>query len=136
MLLKTEAIAPRLTEICRSRGISWEVDVPAGFQWIGDEEVETHAIRPALSAIEDPRFAGGVKSEFNSARNELSLGTPTALKQALFESGSAVESAMKVLLGGSSPPRPTPKPRISGVFLLAACSTSLSRVRLVVRRRR
>jgi hypothetical protein len=97
--LRAEALAPHLTEVCRNRGIPWEFDSEEGFRWIGDHEVETHAVRPALSAVEDPRFAGGVKSEFDSARSELGLGTPTALKQAVFEAGSAVESAMKVLLG-------------------------------------
>lgn len=96
--LKAGALADRLNEVCRNRAIPWEFDSEEGFRWIGDQVVETHAVRPALSAIEDPRFAGGVKSEFDSARAELALGTPTALKQAVYEAGSAVESAMKVLL--------------------------------------
>jgi hypothetical protein len=98
LMLKAEALSPALNEVLRNRGIPWEFDSDGGFCWIGDQEVETLAVRPALSAIEDPRFAGGVKSEFDSARAELGVGTPTALKQAVSEAGSAVESAMKVLL--------------------------------------
>ncbi len=55
--LNAEALAPSLNEVCRNRGIPWEFDPNEGFRWIGDREVEHHAIRPALSAIEDPRFA-------------------------------------------------------------------------------
>jgi hypothetical protein len=95
---QADALAPALNEVLRNRGVPWEFDSNDGFRWIGDHEVETLAVRPALSALEDARFAGGVKSEFDNARAELGLGTPTAPKQAVFEAGSAVESAMKVLL--------------------------------------
>lgn len=86
----------RITSICKKRGIPWEFTASEGFRWIGDEEVATSAIRPALSAVEDPRLLG-VKSHFDSARSELSLGTPTALRQTIHESACAVEGAMKVL---------------------------------------
>lgn len=88
----------RINQICRARGIPWTFTVVDGFEWVGDQEVETQAIRPALSAIADPRFAGGVKTEFDTARQELALGAPTALSQCLQQAGSAVESAMKVVL--------------------------------------
>lgn len=88
----------RIDRICRSRGVPWTFTVVHGFEWVGDQEVETHAIRPALSAISDPRFSGGVKTEFDTARRELALGTPTALSQCVQQAGSAVESAMKVVL--------------------------------------
>jgi HEPN domain-containing protein len=91
-------LAERLTRICRMRGAPWAFDPTDGWQWVGDELVEMTILRPALSAIEDPRFAGGVRSEFESARNELRTGTPVARKQAVYESGASVESAMKVLL--------------------------------------
>jgi hypothetical protein len=87
----------RITSICRKRGIPWEFTAGEGFRWIGDAEVEASAMRPALSAVEDPRFLG-VKSHFDSARSELALGTPTALRQSVHESACAVEGAMKVLL--------------------------------------
>jgi hypothetical protein len=89
--------AERITRICQNRGIPWELDWREGFRWVGDREIESLAVRPALSAIEDPRFAG-VKSEFDQARKELALGTPEALKQCVHESACAVESAMRVLL--------------------------------------
>jgi hypothetical protein len=88
----------RITEICRSRVAPWEFHRAKGFQWIGDHEIETNAVRPALSAIEHPAFAGGVKDEFDSARAELALGTPKALSQSIHQSGNTVESAMKVVL--------------------------------------
>jgi hypothetical protein len=87
----------RITSICKKRGIPWEFTASEGFRWIGDQEVETSAMRPALSAVEDPRLLG-VKSHFDSARSELALGTPTALRQTVHESACAVEGAMKVLL--------------------------------------
>jgi len=94
--LATNPVA-RITSICRKRGIPWEFAAGEGFRWIGDADVETLAMSPALSAIEDPRLLG-VKSHFDSARSELALGTPTSLRQSVHESACAVEGAMKVLL--------------------------------------
>jgi hypothetical protein len=91
-----------INRICRNRRIEWEFETSEGFAWIGDEEVEQRAIRPALSAITDARFAGATRSEFDQARVEIALGTPASLKQAVHESGCAVESAMKVLLAEHS----------------------------------
>jgi hypothetical protein len=88
----------RINQICRARGVPWTFTVVDGFEWIGDREVEAQAIRPALSAISDPRFAGGVKTEFDTARQQLALAAPTALSQCLQQAGSAVESAIKVVL--------------------------------------
>ena len=48
----------RITNICRRRGIPWEFTASEGFRWVGDAEVEASAMRPALSAIEDPRLRG------------------------------------------------------------------------------
>ncbi len=87
----------RITSICRKRGIPWEFTASEGFRWIGDAEVEASAMRPALSAIGDPRLLGA-KSHFDSARSELALGTATALRQSVHESACAVEGTMKVLL--------------------------------------
>jgi hypothetical protein len=94
--LATNPVA-RITSICKKRGIPWEFTESEGFRWVGDADVEASAMRPALSAVEDPRLLG-VKSHFDSARSELALGTPTALRQAVHESACAVEGAMKVLL--------------------------------------
>jgi hypothetical protein len=91
-------VAGRITDICKARGAPWKFDLVDGFVWIGDEEIESKAIVPALSAIADRRFAGGVRQEFESARGELALGTPAALSKCLQQSGCAVESAMKITL--------------------------------------
>lgn len=96
--LRMEDAAPRITTVCRTRGAPWIFDAEEGFQWVGDAEVERELVRPALAAINDPRFGGGVRSEFESARAELRTGTPQALKQAIHEAGCSVESAMKVVL--------------------------------------
>jgi hypothetical protein len=90
--------AARITELCRRRGAPWAFREGHGFEWVGDEEIERTAVLPALSAVSDPRFAGGVKSDFESARAELALGTPKALSQSVHQSGCAIESAMKVVL--------------------------------------
>jgi hypothetical protein len=89
--------SPRITDICKRRGIPWDFTRQAGFRWIGDEEVEASAMRPALSAIEDRRLASA-KSHFDSARSELALGTPSALPQCVHQSACAVESTMKAVL--------------------------------------
>ncbi len=96
--LRMEDAAPRITTVCRTRGAPWVFDASDGFQWVGDAEVERELVQPALAAINDPRFGGGVRSEFESARAELRTGTPQALKQAIHEAGCSVESAMKVVL--------------------------------------
>ena len=88
----------RITQICRSRRAPWSFTIEDGFVWTGDEEIEALAIIPALTALADARFAGGVKAEFESARQELSVGVPTALSKSVQQSGAAVESAMKVVL--------------------------------------
>jgi hypothetical protein len=94
---KLNTTVTRVTSICRKRGIPWEFNYSDGFRWVGDEQVEAAALRPALSAIEDPRLASA-KSHFDSARSELALGTPIALPQSVHQSGCAVESAMKAVL--------------------------------------
>jgi hypothetical protein len=94
---KLNSTVTRITSICRKRGIPWEFNGSDGFRWVGDTQVESSAMRPAISAIEDPRLASA-KSHFDSARAELTLGTPSALPQSVHQSGCAVESAMKAVL--------------------------------------
>jgi hypothetical protein len=87
----------RINVICKRRGIPWEFTSADGFAWTGDAEVEELAMRPALSAVQDPRLAGA-KHNFDAARAELATGTPTSLRQCVHESACAVESAMKTVL--------------------------------------
>jgi hypothetical protein len=90
--------AARITAICRNRGIHWRLDAEHGWQWIGDEAIEREVMQPALSILNDPRFASGVRVEFEQARTELKVGAPQARKQVLTEAASSVEGAMKVVL--------------------------------------
>jgi len=101
---RMEDAAARITEICKNRGTPWAFAHPDGFEYVGDQQVETELIRPALAAVNRAEFAGGVKQEFDSARAELAQGTPTALKQAMHEAGNSVESAMKVVLEAHNVP--------------------------------
>jgi hypothetical protein len=101
---KVGAASDRITQICRSRGIPWAFSHLHGFEYVGDEQVERDLVRPALAAINRPEFAGGVRTEFESARAELAKGTPEALKQAIHEAGCCLESAMKVVLGAHGIP--------------------------------
>jgi hypothetical protein len=87
----------RINTICKRRGIPWEFTAADGFTWIGDAVVEELAVRPALSAIQDPRFSGA-KDHFDAARSELAEGKPKALRQSVHESACAVEAAMKAVL--------------------------------------
>ena len=92
------AEADRISSICRSRGIPWRFDRGDGFVWVGDQEVEERAVAPAMSALGDPRFSGGVRVEFESACAELAEGTPQALSKSVHQAGVSVESALKVVL--------------------------------------
>jgi hypothetical protein len=87
----------RITAICRHRGIPWRLG-RHGFEWTGDQLIEHEIIQPALTMLNDRRFASGVRVEFEQARAELKIGTPPARKQALHEASCSVESAMKVVL--------------------------------------
>ena len=48
----------RINTICKRRSIPWEFTAADGFAWVGDAEVEELTLRPALSAIQDPRLSG------------------------------------------------------------------------------
>jgi hypothetical protein len=95
---RMEEAAERISRICRDRGAPWAFAAPAGFEYVGDEDVEQKLIRPALAAINRPEFSGGVRAELEAARGELAKGAPGELKQAVHEAGCSVESAMKVVL--------------------------------------
>lgn len=95
---RMEQAADRITSICRSRGAPWIFASTNGFEWVGDATVARDLVEPALAAINDRRFTGGVRSEFEAARSELRQGTPQSRKQAIHEAGCCVESAMKVVL--------------------------------------
>jgi hypothetical protein len=93
-----DSASERITAICRNRGVPWRFDPEDGWCWVGDSVVEEEVVRPALSALHDPRFAGSVRNEFEQARVKLRDGIPAARKQALTEAAKSVESAMKVVL--------------------------------------
>jgi hypothetical protein len=121
----------RVTEICRRRGAPWVYSLGAGFEWIGDAEVDARAIQPALTAIADSRFAGGVKAEFDAARSELALGTPVALSQSVHQAGCAVESAMKVLLtdnGVAYGPGDTAQPLFDHIVVAGVAPREMDRL--------
>jgi hypothetical protein len=92
--LEEEAV--RISTVLQSRGVPWRLNA-RGFVWVGDETVERHVLSPAHSRLQDPRLAGGPRSEFAQALVELRLGTPTALKQVLGEAAASVESTMKII---------------------------------------
>jgi hypothetical protein len=95
---KAEQATKRIGDILQNRGIPYRFNGINGFAWVGDTEVERELVEPAVAAINDSRFAGGVRDEFQQARRELRHGTPNGRKQAVHEAGCAVESAMKVVL--------------------------------------
>ncbi len=94
----SEAASERVTRICRERGVQYVFRGEDGFLWVGDTTVQEQLTEPAVAAISDPRFSGGVRDEFEQARAELRQGTANGRKQAVHEAGCAVESAMKVVL--------------------------------------
>lgn len=104
-------LAASINQICELRGIHYRLTstLPPTFKWVGDSVMETEAITPALSALDDPRLSGGPKDEFDAAREELRKVTPGSRKQAVAEACNAVESTMKVLCDEHGVPRPTPE---------------------------
>lgn len=94
---RSDEAARPISEICKRRGAPWIFDQQAGFVWVGDEVIEHDVLAPALTILADRRFAGGVRSEFETARSELRTGTHVAFKQCVVEAACAVESAMKVV---------------------------------------
>lgn len=106
------ALVDRINAICAKRGVPYRVEGSVRkprFTWTGDAVVNEQVMAPALSALDDPRFARGPSVEFASARAELRAVTPQARKQAVAEACNAVESAMKVLLDERQIGRPRPE---------------------------
>jgi HEPN domain-containing protein len=90
-----------VNRVCEGRGIPYRLqEILSGvrFVWVGDAVVSELALKPVLSALDDPRLAQGPRQEFEAARHELRQGTPGSRKQAVAEACNAVESALKVLL--------------------------------------
>lgn len=99
--LAMDDLAIKINRACALRGVPYRVEgrgSQATFEWIGDAITETQVLKPAHSALDDRRLAGGPSSEFASARKQLREGTDAARKLAVGEACSAVESGLKVLL--------------------------------------
>jgi hypothetical protein len=102
----------RLNAVCTRRGVPYRMEGSVRnprFTWTGDVVVNEQVMAPALSVLDDPRFAKGPGVEFGAARAELRAATPQARKQAVAEACNAVESAMKVLLDERQIGRPKPE---------------------------
>jgi hypothetical protein len=95
---KGRRVEPRIAKVLQTRGVPYTFDAEQGFRWAGDTATQEQLVEPALAAINDARFAGGVRDEFEHARDELRHGTANGRKKAVHEAGCAVESAMKVVL--------------------------------------
>jgi hypothetical protein len=99
-----------INKVCARRGVQFRMEgvgAHAAFKWVGDEAVERDAIRPALSALDDPRLHSA-RRDFDSARQELREGKPSAWKLAVAEGCNAVESGLRALLvehGLAVPPK-------------------------------
>ena len=99
----------RANRLCERRGVPYRAEgsvLSIHFVWTGDAIVEQEAVRPALSALDDPRLVPGPGQEFAVARRELREGTPSALRQAVAEACNGVESALEVLLTEHGQPIP------------------------------
>jgi hypothetical protein len=106
------SLAGALNKVLERRGAPYRaegVGAMTRIVWTGDAAVEEQVLRPAMSALDDPRLANGPKVEFDRARDELRAGDPGARKQAVAEACNAVESAMKVLLDEYGVTRPKPE---------------------------
>jgi hypothetical protein len=117
-----ETIA-KIHAICDRRGVPYRLGLndEAGelvFEWAGDPLIQTEVLGPALSALDDPRLAGGPQDEFVAARAALRDGTPQAYRRAVAEACNAVESGLRVLLAQNGREVP-PKPQLAA--LLRAC---------------
>lgn len=72
-------LASALNKVLERRGAPYRaegVGAMTRFVWTGDAVVEQQVLRPALSALDDSRFANGPKIEFDRARDELRAGDP------------------------------------------------------------
>ena len=100
--LRQSAAPSAITKICERRGVPYRfagVGPLGRFEWIGDAVTEALILRPALSALDDPRLAQGPRTDFEDARTALRDGSPSGRRRAVTHACNAVESALKVLLG-------------------------------------
>jgi hypothetical protein len=114
------SLSGAINKVCVRRGVHFQMDgvgAHAAFKWVGDETVERDAIRPALSALDDPRLRSA-RGDFDSARQQLREGKPSAWKLAVAEGCNAVESALRALLVEHGQPVP---PKADLATLLKAC---------------
>lgn len=100
-----------LKEVCERRGLPFRMTddgATVQFEHRGDPVVAEMVVAPVLSALADPRLAGGPGVEFSGARDELRANMPESRKRAVGEACSAVESTMQVVLKehGKTPPKP------------------------------
>jgi hypothetical protein len=118
---RQSAAPATITAICARRGVPYRlvgVGASARFEWTGDAITNEQILEPALSAMDDPRLAGGPRADFDDARKALRDGTPTGRRRAVAEACNAVESALKVLLAEHGRPLPATQ---SLDALLSAC---------------
>ena len=86
----------RVNKILRGRGAAWRFTREGRFAWVGDISRDDTASRGSLVS-RGTSFLGGVRSEFEASRSELRTHAPVSRKQAVYEAGCSVESAMKVV---------------------------------------
>jgi hypothetical protein len=119
--------AARLQAVCQRRGVPYGLavtdDENVVFEWTGDPIVETEVLVPALSALDDPRLAGGPQKEFVAARAAIREGTPQSHQHAVAMACNAVESGLTVLLREHD--QPVPNKPVLGNLLKAARAAEL-----------
>ena len=93
-----EHTSEEMNAVCERRGVPYRLTERRTFEWVGDPIVETEVLAPALSALDDPRLAGGPHDEFMAARAAMREGTAQAHRHAVAEACNAVESSLTVLL--------------------------------------
>lgn len=116
--MRVAALPNEINRVCEGRGLPYRmtgVSRQVQFEWTGDATIAEQVVTPALSALDDPRFAKGARVELNGAREQLRRNTPESRKRAVGEACSAVESAMKILLDQHGKVVPQP-PNLSNLI--------------------
>jgi len=114
-----------VNDICKGRGIPFQHN-GVRFTWTGEPEVEHEATTPAASFLTDSRLEGA-RSEFETARAELTKNTETSRKQSVAEACNAVESAMKVLAAEGDVPLDDKRQGASTLFQALADANVVDR---------